>query len=118
MDTNKRQAAERIRPILEAMERSIDSARRRRVNTGPLSQQPPVQTPAQMNNPVQRIGADHNDRDELIGPAPQKLTQPGHQRPEPPVFPQRDSNKLKARPKRPAGFAASGQPPFYGAKAG
>lgn len=117
MDTTKRQAAERIRPILEAMERSIDSARRRRVNTGPLQQQPPGQAPAQANS-ARRLDSEPSAKDELIAPAPQKLSVPGHQRPEPPVFPQRDSTKLKARPKRPAGFATSSQPPLYGAKAG
>lgn len=115
MDTTKRQAAERIRPILEAMERSIDSARRRRVNAGSPQQATP--TPAQPN-PMRRMDAEVNRSDEIIAPAPKPIGLPQHQRPEPPVFPQRDSNKLKARPKRPAGFATSNQPPFYGAKAG
>jgi hypothetical protein len=117
MDTTKRQAAERIRPILEAMERSIDSARRRRVNTGASQPQSPA-LPTAPTSPLRRIETESVLRDELIAPPPQKLNMTGHQRPEPPVFPQRDSSKLKARPKRPAGFATSGQPPFYGAKVG
>ena len=115
MDTTKRQAAEKIRPILEAMERSIDSARRRRINTGPASQAQPA--PVQPN-PLRRIDSEVHSRDELIGPSQPKLPIAGHQRPDQPMFPQRDSNKLKARPKRPAGFPTSGQMPFYGAKAG
>ena len=54
-----RSAAERIRPILQAMERSIETARRRRLNDsrGPVSRGPsePLKTPS--DKPAPRLKA-------------------------------------------------------------
>jgi len=60
--SNPRSTAERMRPILQAMERSIDSARRRRLHepaSAPVTRQPPpeprerlaVQSPRQKARP-------------------------------------------------------------------
>jgi len=77
---NHKPAAERIRPILEAMERSIDSARRSRMHepTGasvPQLQQAPVQriTPPPTSEPGQRLKARPK---RLAGPLGSAFDQP------------------------------------------
>lgn len=46
MDKN-RPAADRVRPILQAMERSIETARQRRLNCSPVASPPPTITPSE-----------------------------------------------------------------------
>jgi hypothetical protein len=42
MESNQKPTAERMRPFLQAMERSIDSARQRRTNSAPLTRPQPA----------------------------------------------------------------------------
>ena len=51
---NTRTTAEQIRPILQAMERSIESARRRRLHTTAPSPAEPMPTPFVTDGPSDR----------------------------------------------------------------
>jgi hypothetical protein len=84
---NPRNAADKVRPILQAMERSIDSARRRRLNTEdatPAPDEPRPQDAGQMPH----IRPDEADEPEAATPP-----------------------RLKARPKRPSSFLRSDNAP-------
>lgn len=123
MDTTKRQAADRIRPILAAMERSIDSARRRRLHDEPDHPQP-SSTPSQPR-PAATQTSVHPDqprtidkRDELIAVTAANHKSPYSDERQPDEAPAPGKAKLKARPKRPVGYSTNGDRPFYGAKAG
>lgn len=86
-----RVTAERIRPILEAMERSIDAARRKRLHiTHPAS-------PASTSIPPTRSAAPTNE-------------QPGDS--------QEPYYRRKARPMRPSGVLGRFDDPNYRAQAG
>ena len=94
MDT-PRPAAERVRHILQAMERSIDSARRQRLHTSspapqPFSAAPPPQ--AVFPRPAASL--------------PQQPSQNGA------------TQRLKARPKRADTFASPFDQPIYRSQAG
>lgn len=78
----KRPAADRIRPIIEAMERSIDSARRKRCQSDGESETPPLQ-PDDQPKPESSNGSD----------AGNDVPRPSGGDDGPP--------RLKARPKRP-----------------
>jgi len=121
--TTKRNAADKIRPILAAMERSIDSARRRRLHTDD-------DQPEANNDQTQQWSADSVDReptvdrhDELIAaPRPRTNGDPESRHID---APQGDADKpaigkarLKARPKRPSGFGGNAESPLHGARAG
>ncbi|MEM7229713.1 MAG: hypothetical protein AAF432_12950 [Planctomycetota bacterium] len=96
METNDH-TVKRVRPILEAMERSIDSARRERLNDTDMPVTPeastpaptPATTPVSADEPL--IGASSPSPradDELIHPA----------------------QRMKARPKRPSAFTNNVNP--------
>ena len=109
-----RVTADRVRPILQAMERSIETARRRRLHgsqspSQASSHQAPPTYPSQLQPPVQR-----------------DYGQPPHQ--PAPVIPQQGGlpesdlydesvPRLKARPKRPSPMTQSYDDPDYRAQA-
>jgi hypothetical protein len=90
MDKSK-PVADRVRPILEAMERSIDLARRRRLERSDCPAEPQRPTAA----PPSPTGS----------PPPPPPSQPGETDP---AAPQR----LKARPKRDPSFGTYGNSDF------
>ena len=111
-----RVTADRIRPILQAMERSIDSARRRRLHgLDPQSQALPQNTPPT-----------YQPRPQLQQPVQRAHVQPQHQ-PAPPTpresaLPESDFYdesipRLKARPKRPSPMMQPYDDPDYRAQA-
>lgn len=79
MDKSKAKL-DRVRPILQAMERSIDAARRRRTaDDEPQGEEPPAITPTETPTPL--------------------MVEPGAG----PVDPD-TATRMRARPKRPRGF--------------
>ncbi len=125
MDTTKRQAADKVRPILAAMERSIDSARRRRLH---IEEDPPahnnIASGQQSAQPMQNSAVPQpiDKRDELIAVPNRSHTNANHGTPNRQNSendqPEPGKARLKARPKRPVGFSSGPDQPFYGAKAG
>lgn len=121
--TTKRNAADRIRPILAAMERSIDTARRRRLHTDDVdsSASNTEQNPQQREHVSREPKVDRED--ELIA-APAAPTNGEHKattedsRNGDQDKPTIGKARLKARPKRAVNFPNTPEPPFYGAKAG
>lgn len=123
MDTRK-SAAERMRPILQAMERSIDSVRQVRLNQRPSSASAPV---ASANSPVHSNPAPARPLTPSPLPTPPqqsapKLVQPllqPHSQPQPGTS--ADPNgvpRLKAKPKRLDGpLSSSFDQPAYRSKA-
>ncbi len=113
---NRKPAAERIRPILEAMERSIDSARRRRtLGDAPAPQPAPAQPPSNDDAANRTIGSPGSNP---IGSIPRY----SHNQPPsaPPIVNQpprtESGERLKARPKRPQNLnSAHSQslPPYH-----
>jgi hypothetical protein len=94
MDT-PRPAAERVRHILQAMERSIDTARRQRLHTSGSPAQPVAIAPAT----------------QTVFPRPAStLAQPS--------APNADNQRLKARPKRAETFASPYDQPVYRSQTG
>ncbi|MHC5002116.1 MAG: hypothetical protein ACYTJ0_03250 [Planctomycetota bacterium] len=91
MSDDTRNAADRVRHILQAMERSIVTARRRRLNTGQEQQPDEPSKPAQ----------------------PPTGTSDQQQQPAAPATP-----RLRARPKRPSGATSSFDEPPYHSQAG
>ena len=53
---NSMPASERVRPILQAMERSISEARQRRLQGSPCEEEPVIPTPAPIENDDQKTG--------------------------------------------------------------
>ena len=123
-----RVTADRVRPILQAMERSIDSARRRRLHGSqpqsapqPQPQQPlppsqPQRAPSAYQPPQQPIRRDYG----------QLPHQPPHQ--QAPSFPREGGSndadlydesvpRQKARPKRPSPMMQPYEDPDYRAQA-
>ena len=88
MSDDPRNAADRVRHILQAMERSIATARRRRLNDGqdPQSTEQPA-TPSAVPNP------------------PESRTD-------------QSSPRLRARPKRPSNIVSNFDDPTYRSQAG
>ncbi len=87
--SNAQNAADRVRPFLQAMERSIDAARQRRLNRpGPAAPTTPAAATTEL------VGGTHETR---TGNDP------------PP--------RLRARPKRPSTFIASRDDPDYRSQA-
>lgn len=84
---NPRNAADKVRPILQAMERSIDTARRRRLNT---EDEPATAEEAAPSAPSQPASIRPEQGDE-----PESANPP----------------RLKARPKRPSSFLRSDNAP-------
>ncbi len=114
-----RVTADRVRPILQAMERSIDSARRRRLHgSQPQSPSQPLPSSAQVQPLYQPPHQQPVQRD---------FGQPPH-RPAPTLPQQGGLNELdpydesvprqKARPKRPSPMMQSYDDPDYRAQAG
>jgi hypothetical protein len=90
-DSNR--AADRVRPFLQAMERSIDAARQRRLNGGLEPTEPaPVMTPTSP-------------------PANEPSTEPSTE-------PSGEPPRLRARPKRPSYPVFGRDEPEYRSKAG
>ena len=94
MDT-PRPAAERVRHILQAMERSIDSARRQRLHTSGVPTPPPTPTPSNQTTFPRPAST-------LIQ---QSNAESGSSTP-----------RLKARPKRTEGFVSPFDQPVYRSK--
>jgi hypothetical protein len=104
---NHKSAAQRIRPVLEAMQRSIDSARRKRVHGVDAP------TPAVLASPVARPESSIGARPAVISPATLNPL-PQHQ-----VIANGDAvnateagQRLKARPKRFSPSAPFEQPAY------
>lgn len=85
----QRPVSDRIRPILEAMERSIDSARRKRCNT---NDRPATPRPASPPTPSGNVNGSHPTHTNSNAPS-SDLPRPSGGDDSPP--------RLKARPKRP-----------------
>ena len=87
--SNQKNAADRVRPFLRAMEQSIDAARQRRLN-----RPSPVATPTPPQASTELVGGTADAQTENVPPA-----------------------RPRARPKRPSTFVASYDEPDYRSQA-
>ena len=119
-----RATADRVRPILQAMERSIEMARRRRLHDSQASAQPPVPPQAQPQaqptfQPQFRPHQAHRDHSQPqsqprpVSSVPREGGSPGSDLYDDETVPRR-----KARPKRPSPILPSYDDPDYRAQAG
>ncbi len=113
-----RATADRVRPILQAMERSIEMARRRRLHGS--QPQAPAQQPAQPTfQPQFRPHQAHRDHSQPqsqprpVSSIPREGGSPGSDLYDDETVPRR-----KARPKRPSPMLPSYDDPDYRAQAG
>lgn len=105
-----RVTADRVRPILQAMERSIEMARRRRLHGSQPQTQAPSQTPSAYQPPVQREYGQPPHQPAPSIPQDGKLLESD-------LYDDESGPRLKARPKRPSPIMQSYDDPDYRAQA-
>ena len=114
-----RATADRVRPILQAMERSIETARRRRLHgSQPQAPAPPQAQPTfqPQFQPVQPVQPDHGQAHAHPRPVSSIPREGGS--PSSDLYDDETVPRRKARPKRPSPILPSYDDPDYRAQAG